>query len=149
MSDVQVDVSDRAVISALNTPGGAVHEWRDDTAEKVTFAAIRRSPVGNPLDALHSGGNVGTYKRSWGFDRVGSNQHRLQFTVFNGAEHADIVEFGRRATSKDQYFAWSMATPPGAARWYTRTGSRQGQHVLRDATNRVMSQAVSGYVPLT
>lgn len=149
IGDVRVNITDRSVISACNTPGGVVFEWRDDVAEKITRAAIIASPVNDPLNAVHRGGEVGEYQRSWGFDRVGSNQHRVRATIYNGADHADIVEFGRRASFKSQVFSWGEFNPPGDIRRVGFTRSRPGNHILRDATNRVMVTATGGaYSPL-
>lgn len=135
-SGVEVNISDRAIISALNTPGGAVFKWRDDTAEAITRAAIAASPINNLFNASHRGYRVGEYRRSWAFDRVGSNGHRVQATIFNGSDHADIVEFGRRRTHGFEVFGWTGHKPPGAISLHDEgTRGRPGKHILRDAVN--------------
>lgn len=149
IGDVRVNIDDRTVISACNTPGGVVYEWRDDVAVKITRAAIISSPVNDPANAYHRGGRVGTFKASWAFDRAGSNQHRVQATIYNGADHAEFVEFGRGASRKSQTFAWTQFPWPAIIRRVGYTGPRAGKHILRDATNRVMVTETGGaYSPL-
>ena len=135
--DVDVDVSDIAIISALNTPGGGVFRWRDDTATDIIRIAMMRSPVNDVFDALHRGGIVGTYIRAWGYDRTGSNGHRVRATIYNGAAHADIVEFGRRRSHKEETFAWRYHVPAGAIDVHQHgTSARMlAAHVLRNAVN--------------
>jgi hypothetical protein len=149
-SDVEVDITDIAIISALNTPGGAIHGWRNETAIAITAQAIATAPVNDPLNATHRGGVVGTYKRSFGWDSVGSNGHRVRATIFNGAGHADIVEFGRRESGGYERFAWRGWVPPGSIDATTRgTSARPGRHILRNAVNGVMPSATGGaYAPL-
>jgi hypothetical protein len=106
-SIVNVKVTDRTVISALNTPGGAVHEWRDDTASKITNQARATSPVNNPLNAVHRGEVTGVFKASWSWDRRGSSGHHVVLRVENSADHAQYVEFGRSASTKMQIFSWT------------------------------------------
>jgi hypothetical protein len=106
-ADVQVNISGTAVIKALNTPGGAVREWVDDVAGDITAMARNLSPVNNPLNALHRGGDVGTYKASWSWNRRGSRGHTVAGRVENSANHATIVEFGRAASTKMQIFSWT------------------------------------------
>lgn len=144
-AEVEVHITDRAIISALNTPGGDVFKWRDDVAVDTVRIAIGMSPVNDVLDALHRGGVVGTYKASWGFDRVGSNGHRVQATIYNGADHADIVEFGRRRSWRSETFAWTGHRPPGAISTHEHgTAARNGRHILRDATAVAVGAAVGG-----
>jgi len=135
-ADVEVHVDDRAIITALNTPGGAVYEWRDQAAEGIIGIAIANSPVNDVLNAQHRGGVVGTFKASWAYDRVGSNGHRVRATVFNGADHAEFVEFGRAPSKGVETFSWRSFTPPGdiQTRLHGTIGYR-GRHILRDATN--------------
>lgn len=158
---VDVDVSDVAVISALNTPGGAVFKWRDDTVSNILRVAIGTSPVNNPANAVHRGGAPTggiAYKAAWASDRVGSNGHTVRGTVFNGSDHADIVEFGRGPSFKFQRFSWtrwggeigSVGRTGEAVGTHGRgTGPRAGRHILRNAVNFVMPSATGGtYTPL-
>ena len=139
---VEVDIDDRAIITALNAPGRPVFRWRDEQARAITNRAINTSPVNSPLNAMHRGGAVGTYKASWGFDRVGSNGHVVRATIFNSADHADIVEFGRRGSSGYERFSWTRwggeirGVPHG-------TSGRPGKHILRNATNSVAPGGVT------
>jgi len=135
-ADVEVHISDRAIISALNTPGGAVSNWRDDIGDRVTTKAIVTSPVNDPMNAHHRGGEVGQFKRSWGWDRVGSNGHRVRATIYNGAPHAEYVEEGRKPSFKQQRFSWTGWR--GESRTVPSTRGRQGKHILRDALLAVM-----------
>ena len=148
--DVQVDISDRAVISACNTPGGPIYEWRDDTAVEIIRLATAASPVNDILNTLHdlTRPPIGDFQRKWGFDRRGSNGHRVQATIFNGSEHADIVEFGRRRTFGQETFAWTEHIPPGETDTHPRgTAGREGNHVLRNAVN-AHGARTGDYAPL-
>lgn len=137
-SDVEVDISDVAIISALNTPGGGVFEWRDEVAHDVIGKAIAMSPVNDINNAVHRGGVVGTYKASWGFDRMGSNGHRVRAVIYNGSDHADLVEFGRGVSNSFEVFSWRSAVPPGS-KVIREHGTRgyNGRHVLARAVNAV------------
>lgn len=148
---VRVDIKDAYIISALNTPGGAVHNWRNDTEEQLLIRCFETSPVNDVLDAVHRGGIVGEYQRSWVTRRYG-NQHRVGFAIENFADHAIFVEEGRSASTKVQRFSWSewggdirvVGFP-----WGTGTKRRDGQHVLRNATNAVLARTTGGsYTPL-
>jgi hypothetical protein len=101
----KVRVTDRAIISALNTPGGGVFKWRDEVGKEVKRYAESIAPVNNPLDAEHRGGEVGTYQRSFDFDRRGSSGHHVIARLTNDAPHALYVEFGRSSSSKLQIFS--------------------------------------------
>lgn len=105
MANVRVTVSDRAIINALNTPGGGVYEWRDEVGKEVKRVAETIAPVNNPLDAEHRGGEVGTYQRSFDFDRRGSHGHHVIARVTNDAPHAIYVEYGRSSSAKFQRFS--------------------------------------------
>jgi hypothetical protein len=102
-----VSISNAAVITALNTPGGAVYEWRDEIAKEIMATAFANSPVNDPLNAMHRGGVVGTYKASWDWDRQGSGGHHVVARVVNTADHAIYVERGRSGSSKMQIFSWT------------------------------------------
>ena len=134
---VDVKINGPGIISALNTPGGGVYEWRDKVGEEIWREAISTSPVNEIDNAIHRDGVVGTYKRAWKWDRRGSNQHRVRARVFNTADHAAIVEYGRRASTKEQTFSWTEWH--GGIQTVGRTKARRGQKVLIHATNRVMA----------
>jgi hypothetical protein len=146
---VRVNINDATVISALNTPGGAVHEWRNDTEHDLLQWVFLTSPVNDPLNAEHRGGVVGTYKASWVTRRQG-NGHRIGFQIENFADHAIYVEEGRRASWRWERFSWTAHDPPGSIDVHARgTSGRDGRHILRDGTNHVMAQATGGaYIPL-
>jgi len=135
-SDVEVHIEDRAIISALNTPGGAVSNWRNEIAREVTNVAIGTSPVNDVLNAQHRGGKVGEFKASWGWDSVGSNGHRVRATIYNGARHAEYVEEGRSASFRRQRFSWTGWG--GDIRDVPSTRGRFGKHILRRALIAVM-----------
>lgn len=139
-SDVDVDISDVAIISVLNKPGGGVFRWRDDVATSTVHWAQVYAPVNDILNMRHRAGVPGGYKGSFGFDRQGSNGHRVRATIYNSQEYADVVERGRSGSEIPQYFSWTGNKPPGSIRWREGTRSRQGQHVLR----RAVDQAVFG-----
>lgn len=150
--DVRVDITDATIITALNTPGGAVYEWRNDTEREVLLEAVATSPVNDPLNARHrTSPPPGDFKRSWVTRRQG-NQHRVGFSIENFSDHAIYVEEGRRASTKVQQFSWTewggaigvVGRPFG-----TGTYSRPGRHVLRDAVNVVLERQTGGaYTPL-
>lgn len=106
-SVANVQVSDRAIITALNTPGGDVYKWRDEVAREVMMTAIATAPVNDPLNAMHRGGTVGVYKASFDWDRRGSSGHHTIGRVTNSADHAIYVELGRSASYKMQIFSWT------------------------------------------
>lgn len=136
MADVEVNISDVTIIAALNTPGGPVFRWRDETAELTIRIGQLTGPINDPLNARHRGGVVGTYVRSFGYDRVGSNGHQVRATITNDCDHADIVELGRHHSSSFEIFSWRSAVPPGAIIYSKRgTGGREGKHVLERAAN--------------
>jgi hypothetical protein len=104
---VKVTINDHAIISALNTPGGAIHEWRDEVGSQIKALAQARSPINNPMNAEHRGGEVGTYKAGWDWDRRGSSGHHVVARVTNSADHAIYVEYGRSGSRKLQIFSWT------------------------------------------
>lgn len=140
-------VTPQSVFRALNTPGGPVYEWRDDTAGQIVLAAEATAPINDVLNALHRGGLVGEFKRSFTWDAVGSNQVYLRATVYNYADHALYAEEGRGPSSKQQTFSW--AGWGGATRTTGSTRGRDGSHTLRNATNAVLAQAPGVFTPLT
>jgi len=106
-SGVKVRIDDKAIISALNTPGGGVYEWRDQIGQEVRSNAEGMAPINDPMNAEHRGGEVGTYKASFDFDRRGSSGHHVVARVLNTADHAIYVERGRSASWKMQIFSWT------------------------------------------
>jgi len=104
---VTVRISDAAIVSALNTPGGGVHRWRDEVGSEIKSIAEATSPVNDPLNAQHRGGVVGTYKAAWDWDRRGSSGHSVVARVTNSSDHAIYVEYGRSASYAMQIFSWT------------------------------------------
>jgi hypothetical protein len=104
---VNVRISDRAIISALNTPGGAIHEWRDQICMEVRATAQATAPINNPENAQHRGGVVGEYKKGFDWDRRGSSGHHVVGRVTNSQPYAIYVELGRSASAKMQIFSWT------------------------------------------
>jgi hypothetical protein len=147
-SGVEVDISDSLVISALNTPGGGVFEWRDDAAAKVVAQATATARVGSIMNQIHRIPTVGEWKKSFGFDRVGSNGHRVRATIYNGSAHAWWMEEGRHPTGPGyERFAWRGWN--GQIR-IVRSGTHgyRGDHTLRNACNTV-GAATGDWGPLT
>ena len=103
---------DALVIRALNTPNGSGGVSRDlsRTAFRTKMRAIALSPRNNPMNATHRGGVVGTYQRSFKTSGKGSNGHKVLRTIWNTADHAWIVEDGRRDTRFGGRF-WHLAWP--------------------------------------
>lgn len=145
--DVRVEITDATVISALNTPGGLVFQWRNDTERAVLERCYATSPVNDVANAAHRGGMVGEFKASWVTRRRGG-RHRVGFEIENFSDHAIYVEEGRGPSSKRQTFSWTEWG--GDTRTVSGTRGREGQHILRNAVNRVLSSATGGaYTPLT
>lgn len=107
MADVNVKISDRAIISALNTPGGDIYRWRDEVTREVWATAIATAPINNPLNAVHRGGVVGQYKAGFDWDRRGSSGHHTVGRVTNSVDYAIYVELGRSESRKLQIFSWT------------------------------------------
>jgi hypothetical protein len=129
MADVEVNVSNTAIITALNTPGGAVFNWRDRVAIDLVNTVYAKSPVNNPLNAMHRGGRVGIFKRSWNWSRIGSNGHTVRAVIYNSARHAEFVEEGRGpAVGKWQTFSWRKWG--GDIAEVRNTRGRPGHHIL-------------------
>lgn len=146
---VDVDINKLQVWAVLNGPAGAIFDWRDDVAEAIVRECIFLSPINNPANARHRGGIVGTFKRRWHWDRIGSNGDVVRAFIENQAGHAKYVEFGRGPSFMWEKFSWIKHKPPGAIRVHPGgTGARQGEHLLRDVVNSTMPQYVSGYTPL-
>ncbi|HEY6416444.1 MAG TPA: hypothetical protein VIX41_09410 [Acidimicrobiales bacterium] len=103
---VRVRVTDRAIITALNTPGGAVFRWRDEVGREVKLVAEATSPINELQNAVHRGEEVGVLKGGWDWNRYG-NGHVVGARVFNTAPHALYVELGRSTSYKMQIFSWT------------------------------------------
>jgi hypothetical protein len=134
----RVNINTATVWQGLHSRRGCVREWVDDLAETTKRNAERAAPVNDPLNAVHRGGVVGTYKRSFGISGAGSNQHSTKRTVYNSAPHARIVEFGRRPTRKWQTFSWTFWK--GDIRTVTFTEGRDGQHILENAARKAAAR---------
>jgi hypothetical protein len=132
--DVQVEISSAAIITALNTPGGAVRNWSEATARRIRVRAIALTPVNNPLNAIHRGGKVGEMKAGWRFNNIGTNGHRVRATIFNIADHAYWVEFGRDRSFKREVFTWQHA--------YVRTRTRRASNSRRLGRYKVTKQRI-------
>lgn len=148
--NVKVYITDRAIISALNTPGGGVYEWRDRRGSTILDICELSSPVNDPLNCVHRDGIRGTYKFGWRGDRRGSRGHRMIARIYNVAPHAYYVEEGRSASTLTQTFSWTV--------WGGRirtiggtigggTSARPGRHILRDAVNEV-GEETGDWAPL-
>lgn len=123
----------------MNGPSPApapVLVWREQAMAVAKKTAQTLAPVNNPLNAKHRGGTVGTYLASIYVERTG-NQYGRGFRLGARAPHAAIVENGRSASTKDQYFSWSAAG--GVARWYEKTSGRDGDHVIERAAESAVA----------
>jgi hypothetical protein len=130
----------QALIDAsASHPGGTmgVYPYLDRIASAIITNAKRLAPRGNVLDRLHDTGKVGTYKRSFEFNRFG-NQSVKRRRVFNTARHAGVVEKGRVASYKYQVFAWSGRG--GRTDEHHPTSARGGLHVLERAAEKVAAR---------
>ena len=148
-------VSNRTIAKANNTPGGGPYDYMDDFGDDILFRARRYTllrvgqdgtpGVNHPMNATHRGAQVGLYMASWDQRRFG-NQSKLQREIINYAGHADVVEFGRKRSTRWQRFGWLFATrpfsengkrverpSPGRVKTYPRTARRGGRYILRDA----------------
>jgi hypothetical protein len=161
---VRTEFSTALIIKALNTPGGSGGVAREmDRIRRSTIALARLSaPVNNPDDAMHRGGVTGTYKAAFKSDRKGTNGHYVRRAVFNDADHAIIVEQGRRSTRKDlsllhylRLRSWIRRTggvPRGWERYSSvhtggvivtspGTRGRDGQHTLERAFDEAIRRS--------
>lgn len=147
MARVTVNISSASIAKALNTPGGPVWEWRDDTAEQIVRVAKATSPVNSPSNAAHRGGVVGGFRRGFDWEKYG-NQHVVGARIYNDALHAFFAELGRRDSYNVQKFStrtWGakphvIKPQPGEI----STRGWEGNHTLRDAVNAVMPLATGG-----
>jgi len=175
---VDVSITDAGVIRALNTPGGAMYEWRGKVEDEILDWCHSLAPINHKLNAAHRGGVVGTYKAGFRSSTIGSNGHWLRLRVYNVADHANIVEYGRSKSLKPERFAWKdhlivrqsgkppkykwekdengnlkrvyyKPKPPKLIQWHWHgTKGRDGEHVIRDSVNATMADNCSGYTPL-
>lgn len=130
----------RASFWISGAPGTPVYNWREDAMRFSLNTAKSIAPVNNPLDAVHRGGKVGTYRRGLQTRRTG-NQYGRGWLLSATAAHSIFVEDGRRSSNKAQYFSSSRKTPPGPGvpSWKYSTRARLGQKVIQrsiDATLR-------------
>lgn len=134
--------------SRLLEPGAPVHRLRERIKDDLQSEFDIIAPKNDKRNATHRGGVVGTYRESLSFEQYG-NQSGLGLRMVNSAPHADIVEFGRPATSGWEKFGWKKHKPAGAIRAHPKgTNGRDGDHVLRDCVNAVMPMHVDGFTPL-
>lgn len=138
MASATVTISDTAIIRALNVPGQPVARWRDEVAIDVVNSCYAKSPVNNPLNAMHRGGRVGTFKRSWSWRRYG-NGHTVGAVIYNSAAHAIYVEEGRGpAVGKWQTFSWREWG--GDIAEVRNTRGRPGRHILARTAPAVVAR---------
>ena len=148
MADVDVDISATQVHLALNAPGGLVFEWMRETLNAIEQLAMANSPVNNPLNAMHRGGVVGTYKRSWSTTPPITSADGVSGSVSNSAAHAYFVEEGRGpALQTEQVFSWTGFKPPGSIHQVMNTKGYPRQRVLYYATQDVLEAQTDHYVP--
>lgn len=147
-SGVTVRVTDRTVITALNTPGGPLREWREELLRALQHEFDLTAPEGDPRNRTHDRKVGGNYMKSQYFRRSG-NGHSVGVVYGNNAFYAEAVEFGRSPTGGYEKFAWRKHTPPGSIKLHkTGTGGYAGMHVQRDIANVVMPRFMDGYAPL-
>lgn len=144
----RVVISDLLVIKALNTPGGSGGVWRWIEAVKrdTIKNAIRIAPTNDPLNAIHRGGVVGTYRASFRSDGRGSNGHFLRRSIYNTADHARIVEHGRRSTRGGRWEVFYWSQHPGREIRTRGTSGRHGDHVLERAFFMAMAKKRRAFI---
>lgn len=149
---VKTTFTDKTVISALNTPGGAVHDWREEVLADLREEFAMVAPEGVDDNRSHDRGSAGNYMASQNYDRRGSSGHHVVARMWNSAFYAEAVEFGRRSTRGEESwerFGWRKHKPSGAIRWHpSGTSGYEGFHTQRDVTNAVMPRHMDGYAPL-
>jgi len=130
-SGVEVTITNSAIISALNTPGGAVYRWRDKVMDEIIDECFALSPINKVTNAEHRGGD------------------RVRALIENVADHAAYVEFGRPKTFGKEVFSWDKHKPPGSIAVHgSGTKYRVGEHLLRAVTNSTLAANTNGYTPL-
>ena len=139
MARTKVYISDQLIIRACNSdPFGIVARDMNKTMKRIKLRAIRYAPRNEVMDAMHRGGVVGTYQRSFRTNKRPSNQHIVTRTVYNIAPHARFVERGRRSTrfnpgSRGRYEKFTWTATGGQLIELPGTRGRKGQHVLQRA----------------
>lgn len=152
----KVYINDAALIASVQRGSAGVWRWRNKVLRSMEFQAKKIAPVNNPLNAVHRGGVVGTYKASFDKDKRGSNGYVLRGRLWNYSPHAQYVEYGRSGSSARQVFSWALANrvptakggipfknltgfqgkqyrQPGVVYTWYHTNAREGQHVLARA----------------
>ena len=125
-------VTRKSVRLAIQRPGGPGNAMARKWRRTAVTTAKKLAPVNDPLDAMHRGGKVGTYKRSFKTDKIGTNGSYIRTSVKNTAGHAVFVEEGRRASKRtDQRFSWTKWG--GRIQIARQTRGRDGNHVLAKA----------------
>src|SRR4029079_18320733 len=119
-TSVRTVISNPLIIRALNTPGGSGGAYKEMERIRRSTLAIARgiAPLGNPENAMHRGGLVGTYKASFKSDKRGSSGHYLIRRMYNTADHAYYVEHGRGSTK----FTLGLREYMRQRNWIARTG---------------------------
>lgn len=152
--EVRGDENEFAVFQEVYSERGIASRTVKDLADTCLLHALQNSPVGN---ALNYGSGVpaprfpGQYRASWIRDRRGTNIYNYQIRVSNLADHASVVEEGRRYTRGGQLFTWTKARKgtwkqtgnlyqlidkgpnPGGWVFAKQTSGREGLHVLANA----------------
>jgi len=170
----KVDVDDLKVWRQCNRPGGTggVGAYRDAWLSQAKTVAVASSPVNDPLNAVHRGGVVGTYKASWRVSHDAAPVWVAAGRLSNTADHAIIVEKGRSESRKPQLFSWTkwggkikwVGIDPSKARYAAgfpvsgkmSTKARAGSHVAEFSVEYAAKQpspfavarANNPYVPM-
>lgn len=139
---IAIRISQSQIDAALNTPGGGVYDWVNEVAARTLLQAEATAPVNSILNALHRGGDVGEFKRSFTFDNRGSGgrAHRVMARVINTSDHAIYAELGRSGSTKTQVFTWENWLPNVGPRKVHATHGRDGSHTLANALDLVYAQ---------
>jgi hypothetical protein len=137
----RVRINTATVRAGLANPTAPLWRARDAWMFDSFGAAFATAPVNDPLNAVHRGGVVGTYQASFRARRL-SNLGSEGFKLSNVSDHAAVVEFGRRPSTKPQTFSWTRTG--GQIRRYKRTSGRDGEHIMADAVQYGL--AVNGVI---
>lgn len=137
-----------AIIRSTQSPNGSAgtYQYMDAMAENTKAEAMLLAPVGNPLDRRHDKKPVGEYKRSFKFDRVGSNGSKLRRAVYNTVPYAGNVELGRSSTKSSRYSyangeRYSTKYRGGRIVFTFGTKGWKGKHVLEHALWGTMAKS--------
>lgn len=151
MAKTRVYISDALIVKACNRdPTGLVAKDLNRTMKAIKLRAIRYAPRNKVMDAMHRGGVVGTYQRSFRTKKRG-NWHTLTRVVSNIAPHARIVERGRRSTRHNpgpnaRYERFTWTATGGTIIELPGTSGRRGQHVLQRAFEAETAKYSYGFV---